>query len=240
MSAISELNFETGIAGLPERHASLWGFRSGDRGTHTSRTIMLDELSQLLDAVPGEARRQDYADAVTHDNCLGKRTAATRQLSLQRLTELYGLDGRLLLFRALRNLWGRHSSSRPLLALLLALVRDPLLRATAGAVIATPLGHEFGRQAMKDGPLRSRGGPLERSDARQGGAQRCIVLDAVRPPSRPRAKDQTARRSVGGSGSGDVRIADRIRGRASRPIAVRDTVDRDSRCISRRPCRHCG
>ena len=151
MSAISALNFETRIAGLPERQASLWGFRSGDRGTHTSRTIMLDELSQLLDAVPGEARRQNYADAVTHDNCLGKRTAATRQLSLQRLTELYGLDGRLLLFRALRDLWGRHSSSRPLLALLLALVRDPLLRATAGAVIATPFGHEFGRQAMKDG-----------------------------------------------------------------------------------------
>ena len=111
---------------------------------------MLDELTQLLDAVPGEVRRQEYVNAVTHDNCLGKRTAATRQHSLQRLTELYGLDERLLLFRALRNLWGRHSSSRPLLALLLALVRDPLLRATAGAVIATPIGHEFGRQAMKD------------------------------------------------------------------------------------------
>ena len=150
MSAVSDLNFEAGIDRLPERQASLWGFRSGDRGTHTSRTIMLDELTQLLDAVPGEARRQDYVDAVTHDNCLGKRTVATRQLSLQRLTELYGLDGRLLLFRELRNLWGRHSSSRPLLALLLALARDPLLRATAGAVITTPLGHEFGRQAMKD------------------------------------------------------------------------------------------
>lgn len=84
MSAIAELNFETGIAGLSERQASLWGFRSGDRGTHTSRTIMLDELSQLLDAVPGDVCRQDYVDAVTHDNCLGKRTAATRQLSLQR------------------------------------------------------------------------------------------------------------------------------------------------------------
>ena len=151
MSATPALNFEAGIAGLPERQASLWGFRSGNRGTHTSRTIMLDELSQLLDAVPGEALRQDYADAVTRDNCLGKRTAATRQLSLQRLTELYGLDGRLLLFRALRNMWVGHSSSRPLLALLLALVRDPLLRATAKAVIATPFGHEFGRQAMKDG-----------------------------------------------------------------------------------------
>ena len=76
MSAITAVNFETGIASLPERQATLWGFRSGDRGTHTSRTIMLDELSQLLDAVPGDVRRQDYADAVTHDNCLGKRTAA--------------------------------------------------------------------------------------------------------------------------------------------------------------------
>ena len=150
MGAISSLNFESGIASLSPNQASLWGFRSGDRGTHTSRTIMLDELAQLLRAVPGEASRVEYARAVTSGNCLGKRTGATRQISLQRLTELYGLDGRLLLFRALRNLWGRFEASRPLLALLLALARDPLLRATARAVIATPFGHEFGRQAMKD------------------------------------------------------------------------------------------
>ena len=150
MSVVSSMNFEVGIAGLPPREASLWGFRSGDRGTHTSRTIMLDELIQLLGSVPGEASREEYVDAVTRDNCLGKRTAATRQHSLQRLTELYGLDGRSLLFRALRDLWGRFESSRPLLSLLLALARDPLLRATARPVVATPFGHEFGRQAMKD------------------------------------------------------------------------------------------
>ena len=150
MSPVSDLNFEPGIAGLPPKLASLWGFRSGERGTHTSRTIMLDELSQLLDAVPGEASRRDYAQAVTEGNCLGKRTATTRKHSLQRLTELYGLDARLLLFRVLKRLWGRHASSRPLLALLLALARDPLLRATARAVVATPFGHELGRQAMKD------------------------------------------------------------------------------------------
>ncbi len=150
MSPVSGLNFESRIAGLPPKLASLWGFRSGERGTHTSRTIMLDELSQLLDAVPGEASRRDYAQAVTEGNCLGKRTAATRKLSLQRLTELYGLDARLLLFRVFKGLWGRHEASRPLLALLLALARDPLLRATARAVVATPFGHELGRQAMKD------------------------------------------------------------------------------------------
>ncbi|MGI8738802.1 MAG: hypothetical protein ACR2KU_03885 [Gammaproteobacteria bacterium] len=111
---------------------------------------MLDEVSRLLEAAPGEASREDYAHAVVEDNCLGKRTAATRKLSLQRLTELYGLDARIMLFRVLRDLWGRHETSRPLLALLLALARDPLLRATTRAIIGTPFGHEFARQSMKD------------------------------------------------------------------------------------------
>ena len=150
MHPISDLDFERDIAKLPPDQTDLWGFRSGERGTHTSRTIMLDELSDLLDAAPIEASRRDYAHAIMEENCLGKRTSATRKLSLQRLSELYGLDPRLLLFRALRDLWPHHESSRPLLALLLALARDPLLRATAEAVLRTPYGHEFARQPMKD------------------------------------------------------------------------------------------
>ena len=150
MDALSNLNFEPGIAGLPSKQALSWGFRSGERGTHTSRTIMFDELSQLLSAAPGDVSRERYAKAVIEDNCLGKRTVTTRKLSFQRLSELYGLDARLLLFRALRDLWASHESSRPLLALLLSLARDPLLRATARSVADTPIGHEFGRQSMKD------------------------------------------------------------------------------------------
>ena len=150
MAAISDLNPEAGIAGLTTGQSALWGFRSGDVGTHTSRTIMLDELTHLLDAVPGNAVRDDYADAVMAHNCLGKRTAATRKLSLQRLTELYALDPEVILFRVLRDLWVRNETSRPLLALLLALARDPLLRASATAVLHTPYGNEFARQSMKD------------------------------------------------------------------------------------------
>lgn len=150
MAALSDLNFEAGIAALTPGQSALWGFRSGDRGTHTSRTIMLDELSHLLDTVPGDAVREEYAEAVMDHNCLGKRTAATRKLSLQRLTELYALDPQVILFRVLRDLWGRNEKSRPLLALLLALARDPLLRATATAVVRTPHGNEFARQSMKD------------------------------------------------------------------------------------------
>ena len=150
MAATSALNLEAAIAGLNPAQSALWGFRFGDRGTHTSRTIMLDELSNLLDAAPGDAVRDDYANAVTAHNCLGKRTAATRKLSLQRLTELYALDPRVILFRVLRDLWVRNETSRPLLALLLALARDPLLRASASAVLRTPYGNEFARQSMKD------------------------------------------------------------------------------------------
>ena len=111
---------------------------------------MLDEMTHLLAATGVSATRGDHVGAVVEDNCLGKRTLATRRHSLQRLTELYGLDRRLLLFRVLRELWERHESSRPLLALLLALARDPLLRATATAVLSTPHGHEFARQPMTE------------------------------------------------------------------------------------------
>ena len=111
---------------------------------------MLEEMAYLLAATGVAATRDDYVRAVMEDNCLGKRTAATRRFSLQRLTELYGLDRRLLLFRVMRELWERHETSRPLLALLLALARDPLLRATATSVLRTPHGHEFARQPMTE------------------------------------------------------------------------------------------
>ena len=150
VSTISDLDLESAVSILSTREVAGWGFRTGDRGTHTSRTIMLQELTHLIAATVVTATHHDYVQAVMEENCLGKRTVATRRLSIQRLTELYGLDRRLLLFRVLRELWERHESSRGLLAMLLALARDPLLRATARAVVDTPHGHEFARQAMTD------------------------------------------------------------------------------------------
>ena len=147
---MSALEFERTIGSIPARQAAAWGFRAGERGAHTSRTIMLQEMTHLLAATGMSASRYDYVCAVIEDNCLGKRTAATRRHSLQRLTELYGLDRCLLLFRVFRELWERHESSRPLLALMLALARDPLLRATADPVVGTPRGNEFARQPMTE------------------------------------------------------------------------------------------
>ena len=150
MEIVSAPRFESEIARIQAAQARELGFRWGKLGTHSSRTLMLKELRQLLRVVPGATRRQDYADAILEENCLAKPTYITRRISLQRLTELYGLDRRILLFQVLRKLWKHHEDSHPLLALLLALARDPLLRATAQPVLATPVGHEFARQWVKE------------------------------------------------------------------------------------------
>ena len=134
------------------------GFRFGEKGTHTSRTIMLAELGELLAAVPAGGTRADYAAAIVGENALGKATAATRRLTHQRLRELYALDPRVPIFRILRRLWPIDVPGRPRLALLCALARDPLLRATAPAVLALPAGAELVRAALLDA-LRQEVGP---------------------------------------------------------------------------------
>jgi hypothetical protein len=126
------------------------GFRFGSKGTHTSRTMMLDELSILLRACDPQATRADYANALVEDNCLGKHTLSTRRLSLQRLSELYALDPAVPLFRLLRQFWNIDEKGQAQLALLVAIARDPLLRATCPVVISMSPGEEIARQRFTD------------------------------------------------------------------------------------------
>lgn len=139
------------------------GFRHGDKGTHTSRTMMLRELSDLLDALPPTAERDDYSAAIIEENVLGKQTAATRRLTNQRLGELYGLDTQIPLFRILRHLWRLDEAGRPLIALLCALCRDPLLRATVSSVIELPVNTELVRSRFLDAIRESVGSRLNES-----------------------------------------------------------------------------
>jgi hypothetical protein len=126
------------------------GFRRGDVGTHTSRTIMLAELTALCDAVPATASAEDITIATRQGNCLGKSTTSTRRLTHQRLTELYALDPDVPIYRVLRRLWDLDAPARPLLAITVAVARDPLLAASAAAVVPLPVGNEFTRGPMKD------------------------------------------------------------------------------------------
>ena len=111
---------------------------------------MLADLIELLEAVPSDGARADYAAAIIDENVLGKATAATRRLTNQRLGELYALDPRVPIFRVLRRLWPVDGPGRPLLAMLCALARDPLLRSTAPFVVALPVGAELVRARLRD------------------------------------------------------------------------------------------
>jgi hypothetical protein len=117
-----------------------FGMRAGDKGTHTSRTIMLAELTDLLKVVPANAEAREYQQAIVQENLLGKKTLATRRLTAQRLSELYGLDPAIPCFRVLRQLWPHDHAGRPMIAFLTAFSRDPLLRATVNTALGAAQG----------------------------------------------------------------------------------------------------
>ncbi len=127
-----------------------FGFRSGDRGTHTSRTMMLAELTMLLAAMPADATAPDYRSAIVVDNVLAKRTESTRKLTAQRMSELYALAPRVPVFRILRELWDASEEGRPLLACLCANARDPILRITAPPVLQAELGERVSKHTIAE------------------------------------------------------------------------------------------
>ena len=144
------------------KEAERAGLRFGDKGTHTSRTIMFCELRDLFAYLPESASREDYASAIIKDNILGKPTVSTRRLTNQRLGELYGLDPHIPIFRILRRLWEMDDGGRPLLAILCALGRDPLLRATAPIILALQPGQELMRTALVRSIQRCTGSRLNK------------------------------------------------------------------------------
>lgn len=130
------------------RYPEELGFKSGVSGTHTSRTIMVEELSALLASASAATHREDFVHQIVDENVLGKSTSSTRRITAQRLTELYALDTSVVLFRALSRLWPVDRESHAVLALLCSLARDPLLRATAPSVLTLRDGQGFDRDAM--------------------------------------------------------------------------------------------
>ena len=122
----------------------------GESGTHSSRTMMYEEIETLLRVTKMGVDLEEFSRQILEENCLGKKTMANRKHSLQKLRELYGLDPAIPLFRIMRRLWGQSTESNRLIALLMSLARDPLLRITVESVIHTTPGEEFLRKKMKD------------------------------------------------------------------------------------------
>src|SRR5262249_28119075 len=123
-------------------------FRSGPGSVHQSRTIMLEELGLLLDALPTDASADRYRRAILEDNVLGKATRSTRQKTAEYLTALYALDPSRAVFRLLRHFWGADQPGKPMLASLAATARDPLLRECSEDVLGVPHGQAYDATAI--------------------------------------------------------------------------------------------
>lgn len=125
------------------------GFRFGTNGPHAARTMMLDDLRVLLAHMPVQATRADYVAAVVDGNVLAKPTRKARELAVRHMATLYGLDPVNPIFRALRRLWPLDEAAQPLLALAVALARDPLLRGTQSFILGQVAGAAVPRDAME-------------------------------------------------------------------------------------------
>lgn len=118
-------------------------------GTHTSKTMMLAELSRLLAASAPEAGYAELRRLVVDDNVTLKATAVTRRDTFSRLAQLYALRREKVVFRALRDLWPASANEQPVLAVLCALARDPLLRATTPVVLGAAEGSAVTPQMLQ-------------------------------------------------------------------------------------------
>ena len=118
------------------------GFRFGNSGVHTSRTMMLSDLEVVMKELQDKSAHQELARIIREENVLGKRTSVTRGISLQKLRSLYGLNDALPLFRVFRELWTIEKS--PVLASLLARARDPLFDSSYETIASLLPGNSVG------------------------------------------------------------------------------------------------
>ena len=118
-----------------------FGFRAGDKGVHSSRSMMYADLEQLMLATEVEHSYRDYREELDDENVLGKRTAINKTHTARKLKALYGLDPTITVFRLLRHFWDLDDGAgRPLMALLCATARDPLLRSLSPVLLKTAPG----------------------------------------------------------------------------------------------------
>ncbi len=155
-----------GASLLPET-AVRAGAVNDPAGTHTSRTLMLPEVRGLLGSCAESATYEDYENAAVTHNAVDKGTHATRRKTFRHLRELYGLRSSWLIFRSLRDLWNFDISAQPMLAVLCACARDPLLRVSANVILDYAIGqsvaaHDLAESVEEAFPGRYRADTLAR------------------------------------------------------------------------------
>jgi len=96
---------------------------------------MLAELSTLLAATSAVATKDDYKRAIIDDNLLLKPSASTQSKTYSYLRDRFALDPAVPIFKLLRLLWDRDRDGQPLMALLVGVFRDPVLRSSMELVV---------------------------------------------------------------------------------------------------------
>lgn len=132
-----------------ETRLSRFGFKNGRSGVHTSRTMMLSEISELFSYHSLNASGEVYQEQIEQFNVLNKPTQKARQLTWRHLVDLYGMNSEIPLFRIFRLLWDADEEAKPVLACQMALSRDPLLRLSKDLILKLSIGELFTRQQME-------------------------------------------------------------------------------------------
>ncbi|MGH1382629.1 MAG: hypothetical protein ACRAU9_16920, partial [Shewanella xiamenensis] len=135
------------------------GFKFGKNGAHSARSMMIEELKVLLFSRDQDASKADYECDIVSFNILHKPTEKSRKLTFRHLVDLYGLDNQILLFSVFRKWWELNEDTQAVLALQLAVARDPLLRASIDVILPLEAGEHLPREKMeaflaKDDPDR--------------------------------------------------------------------------------------
>lgn len=125
------------------------GFKFGKSGPHSARSLMLPELSIIMDGFTDQTTVESIKEDINTFNCLHKPTSSSRKLTGRHLTDLYGLENNICLFRYFRQLWNKSTGARPVLALQIALCRDPLLRQSMPMMMQLQPGDMLTRQMME-------------------------------------------------------------------------------------------
>lgn len=136
---------------MKEKKLNRYGIDLSQGGAHFARTIMLEELRQLLSYVGDiDAPKDIYRQAIEEDNCLGKRSGNTRKITTSKLSILYGLNPELTVFRTLLYIWYRDEEARPLLALLCSIMRDRILRQSIPFILTMQEGEVLRKEKLEE------------------------------------------------------------------------------------------
>jgi len=134
---------------VEENTLSQIGFKFGKNGAHSARSMMIEELKELLFARDESATKKDYQDDIINFNILHKPTEKSRSLTFRHLVDLYGISMDIPLFNIFRKWWELSEDAQPMLALQLAVARDPILRNSAHVILPLQVGEHLSRETVE-------------------------------------------------------------------------------------------